>query len=303
MSSPRTLIVTGAGGFVAGSVLAQAGPTWERHAVSRRPPSGRAENLHWHQIDPFDRAQWTALFRAVSPAAVIHTAAAADIDFCQANREAATAANVDLTSTVADLCAAVGAKLVHCSTDNVFDGEHAPYTETVPPAPINWYAETKAAAERVVAAAKGATAIARLALVVGRPVLGTGNSFVPRLAAALREGRTVAVPEQEVRTPIDVLTLGRALLELAAGRFEGIYHLAGNDRLNRLDPTRRIAVRLGLPANLVVAAHPARLAGRAPRPRDVSLDNSKARAELETPMLGFDDGLSLALGAAPGVPC
>jgi dTDP-4-dehydrorhamnose reductase len=248
-----------------------------------------------------------ALFQAVRPDAVIHTAAAADIDFCEANREAATAANEQFTGTVVSLCAAAEARLVHCSTDNVFDGEHAPYTEGDIPHPINWYAETKAAAERAVASSPGSTVIARLALVMGWPVRGAGNSFLPRLAAALRAGRNVAVPEREIRTPIDVLTLGRALLELAGSHQRGVFHLSGNDRLNRVELTQRIARHLGLPAELVIPADPAGLAGRAPRPRDVSLDNSKARRELATPMLGFDEALALAVrnGAdSPAVqPC
>ena len=53
---------------------------------------------------------------------------------------------------------------------------------------------------------------------------------------ALREGRGVAMPENEVRTPVDVITVGRALLELAAGPHQGIFHLAGCSRVSRSPP-------------------------------------------------------------------
>ena len=62
------------------------------------------------------------------------------------------------------------------------------------------------------------------------------------MIASLKVGRTVAVPEHEVRTPVDVITVGRALLELATGNHNGIFHLAGHDKLNRLEIAQKIAL-------------------------------------------------------------
>jgi dTDP-4-dehydrorhamnose reductase len=233
------------------------------------------------------------LFHEVRPQAVIHTAALADIDFCQTHTEAARTANVDFTRTLADLCADTGARMVFCSTDTIFDGEHAPYSEDAPPGPVNLYAQTKVEAEQLVARLGSQAVIARLSLVVGLPLLGAGNSFLVRMIAALKDGKAVSMPEQEVRTPVDVITVGRALLELAAGNHHGIFHLAGHSRVTRLEMAQQIARRFGLPEHLVVAQGGANAPGRAARPRDVSLNNAKACAHLETPMLTLDDGLSL----------
>ena len=87
MTPRKKLIVTGANGFVAGSVLAQAGDDWQVHAVSRGGPLARRDHLHWHTCDPLAPAQLDRLFHAVRPEAVIHTAALADIDFCQTHQE------------------------------------------------------------------------------------------------------------------------------------------------------------------------------------------------------------------------
>src|SRR4029077_560131 len=121
------------------------------------------------------------------------------------------------TRQVSDLCRETGARLVFCSTDTIFDGEHAPYAEEDPPGPVNLYAETKVEAERIVQGLGTRAVIARLSLVVGLPVLGAGNSFLARMVATLKDGRSVGMTEREVRTPVDVITVGRALLELAAG--------------------------------------------------------------------------------------
>ena len=293
MTARNKLIVTGAHGFVAGSVLAQSGDEWQVHAVSRGEPLAGRDALQWHTCDPRQPGQIAQLFHEVRPQAVIHTAALADIDFCQAHPEAARTGNVDFTHIVADLCADTGARLVFCSTDTIFDGEHAPYSEDDPPGPVNLYAQTKVEAEQLVARLGSQAVIARLSLVVGLPLLGAGNSFLVRMIAALKDGKAVSMPEQEVRTPVDVITVGRALLELAAGNHHGIFHLAGHSRVTRLEMAQQIARRFGLPEHLVVAQGGANAPGRAARPRDVSLDNAKACAQLETPMLTLDDGLSL----------
>src|ERR1043166_527196 len=130
MNTKKKLMVTGAQGFVAGSVLAQVGDDWEVHAVSRtgepvEPPEksqrqrGRASR-HWHVCDPLAPGQLDQLFRAVRSDVVIHSAALADIDFCQSHPELAQAVNVDLTRNLAELCVESGARLIFCSTDTVF---------------------------------------------------------------------------------------------------------------------------------------------------------------------------------------
>lgn len=298
MDTKKKLIVTGAHGFVAGSVLAQAGSGWEVHAISRSQETVRRDSWHWHVCDPLTRAALTQVFRDVQPYAVIHTAAQADVDFCQAHPELARAVNVNLTRNLAELCAESGARLIFCSTDTIFDGEHAPYKEEDLPGPVNLYAETKVEAEQSVNHLAAQAVIARLALVIGLPLVGIGNSFVVRMIAALKSGRAIAVPEHEVRTPVDVITAGRALLELAAGNHCGVFHLSGLSRVNRLELARTIASRFGFPEHLVIAQTASAMPGRAARPRDVSLANNKACAELKTAMRTLDEGLSLILHAA-----
>jgi len=297
MTAQKKLVVTGAHGFVAGSILAQAGDGWLVHAISRGEPLVQRDNLWWYTFDPLAPDELARILRKAAPDVVIHTAAVADIDFCQTHPEIARAVNVDLTRRVANQCAEAGCKLVFCSTDTIFDGEHAPYDEDDLPGPVNLYAETKMEAERIVARLGAQAVIARLSLVVGLPVLGAGNSFLARMVAAFKDGRRVAVPEQEVRTPVDVITAGSALLELAGGNHHGIFHLSGHARISRFKMAQQIAVRFGFSRDFVVAQATA-TTGRAARPRDVSLDNAKVCATLKTPMCTLDEGLSLILQTA-----
>lgn len=294
-------MVTGAGGFVAGSIVRQAGPEWEVHAISRGEALLTREGLFWHRVDVRDAAGLNATVRETQPHAVIHTAALADIDYCDAHRDEAEALNVGVTEQLARLCRETGARMVHLSTDTVFDGTKGNYRETDAPGPVNFYAETKVRAEQIVSATLPNAVIARLSLVVGFPVLGTGNSFLAKLVPALEAGHEVGAPDDEFRTPIDVITLGRALLELAGSRVPGIIHLAGNDWMSRFEIVQRIARRMGFPEGLVLPRSATGAPGRAPRPRDVSLYNAKARGTLRTRMLGFDAGLDVILDARKGL--
>jgi dTDP-4-dehydrorhamnose reductase len=225
----------------------------------------------------------------------------ADIDRCESNRDEAFAVNVGVTEALVALCRETGARMVYVSTDTVFDGKKGRYRETDPPGPINYYAETKARAESSVSKTLSEAVIARLSLVVGFPVIGAGNSLLAKIVPEFEVGRQVGAPADEYRTPIDVITAGRALLELAGGSVAGCVHLAGNDRVSRFELLRRVAARMGYPTELVVARAAGNAPGRAPRPQDVSLDNARARAVLATPMVGIERGLDLILNARKGV--
>jgi dTDP-4-dehydrorhamnose reductase len=238
---------------------------------------------------------WKSLVREIAPQAIVHTAALAGIDFCEANQAVCTAVNTQFTVELAAVAAELGTKFVYCSTDNVFDGERGPYGEEDPAHPVNHYGHSKRAGELAVENAGGSWAVARLALVMGLPIFGTGNAFLARMLPTLDRGEVLGVPPKEIRSPIDVVTLGRVLLELAENDFNGYLHLAGDDILPRDDIARRIAVRFGFPAELVQARDPEDLPGRAPRPRDVSLCNSRAKCVLDTPLCGIEEGLDRIL--------
>ena len=301
MARIRRLLATGCGGFVGSAVAHEMRPPWECHALTRGPALLHREGQVWHTLNILSAPDLERVFNAVSPDVVIHAAACADIDLCEADKDAAHNINVEVTRNLAQLCRARETRMILVSTDTVFDGTKGNYTESDPPGPVNWYAETKAAAERIVAGLPSNWVVVRTSLVAGLPLLGSGKSSISRALSVLQAGGELAVSDREIRSPIDVVTLARALIELAGMDFSGYLHLAGNDVLNRFDMTRRIAAKFGLPVHLVVPRTSADASGGAPRPLDVSLCNAKARSMLKTPMLGLEAGLDLALSTKKGI--
>jgi dTDP-4-dehydrorhamnose reductase len=291
----KRLLVTGLGGFVSGSVIAQGKRDWEIDAISSPNHLFEIEGVRCHRLDLRERSGLQTLFETHTPHAVIHAAAKADIDACQSHPSDAEAVNVGITHSLVELCAETGTRLVHCSTDTVFDGKSGNYTEDQPPNPVNWYGQTKVRSEEIALEGSENSIVARLALVMGLPVYGSGNSFLAKMIDHLEVGQAVKFPENEIRTPIDVITLGQALLELADNGLTGLIHLAGNTRLNRYEMSCRIAQHLGYSRDLIQATDSNSLPDRAPRPSDASLDNSKARSLLMTPMKSLIEGLDHVL--------
>lgn len=281
--------------------MAQAPVQWELHGTGRSEklpdaeglPAGRT--LQYHPLDLLDREKMEWLLRSVRPDVVIHTAAMANIDLCESQPAIAMAMNTDATERLAVLCRETGARLVFCSTDTVFDGVKGRYTESDPPNPVNVYADTKVRAEQAVLAASADNVVARLSLVMGLPVMGKGNSFLADTLEKLKKGESIKFPGNEIRTPIDVITLGAALNELAVNGFGGIIHLSGNTRINRYEMARQIAGATGFSPDRILPVNSNSLPGRAPRPNDASLDNALAKRILDTPMRSLSEGLTLAL--------
>jgi len=291
----KRLFLTGAGGFVGGHVLIAALPDWQVIGFTRSPAPLVHPRLIWWQHTLLDQEALARAFVLHRPTAVIHAAAMSDIDACEEQPELAYQMNVGVTQRIVQLCGQFGSKLVFTSTDTVFGGSKRFYREQDPVDPANYYGRTKVEAEQCVLQESSGAVVARLSLVAGLAAFDRGNSFIVRALTALTSGKPIAVPDDEFRTPVWVHTVSQALLELAAGEWSGLFHLAGNERLSRYEAVRRLADRLGASPDLVQIKNSPYLGGRAPRPKDVSLDNRKARSTLTTTFLDFNQTLGRIL--------
>jgi dTDP-4-dehydrorhamnose reductase len=246
-------------------------------------------------VDLTDSDAVARAFRDVAPDAVVHAAALARVGDCHRDPDRAFRVNTAASAHLAELCAAAGARLVHVSTDLVFDGERPPYRETDPPAPLSVYGRSKAEAERAVLAHPGHVVV-RVSLLFG-PALTTSSSFFDQQVEALRAGRPVTLFEDEWRTPIDLATAARALVELARADVEGVFHLGGPERLSRLEMGRLLARHLGAGEELLRAVRRSDVPAGEPRPCDTSLDSGRWRAAFpHVPCPGYEEALRGLLG-------
>lgn len=276
---PKLLII-GASGFVGSRWAQVAARQFDVVGGSRRPTTGDDAVA----IDITDPASVAAAFEHVRPRYVTHLAALSDIDRAERERDLAEAINYHGALHVAQQCAQREIRLVYTSTDAVFDGTKGIYYESDPPAPLNWYGQTKARAEQAITQLLPSAAIVRLSLVLGLGAQPGGNSYLEKVAGNLRAGNPIITPTFEYRNPIDVDTLCAFLLELTAlASATGIFHIGASDKMSRYDLARAIAQQLGYSPDLIVAQQ-APVAGRAPRGRDDFLVSDRLRAVCRTPV-------------------
>lgn len=269
------IVVTGASGFLGGHValaLAARAQPFRALVRSGEAPPGLAAGTVL-RLDLEDDAATDDLFRDLRPSAVVHCAAEAAVAACAADPERARRLNVELPARLASLCRSLGAHLVFVSTDMVFDGEHAPYTETDPPAPTTVYGSTKRDGELAVLALLPSATVARLPLLYGDSATSR-ESFQARVAADLRAGKPVRLFFDEHRTPLEVREAARRLLALAETRTEGVVHLPGPSRASRMDLGRALCAAIGADPALLVPVSRTLVPGE-PRPRDLSLATAR----------------------------
>lgn len=253
----RTLLVTGGAGYLGREVVRRAPAAgWDVRAIFfSSPPLDLPAD--WRHADVRDLD--AELVDGVD--AVIHTAYRQNDD--------AWSTNVDGSAAVAR--AARGRRLVHLSSDIVFDGTRGRYREEDVPAPVNDYGRSKAEAELRVADLHPGATIVRTSL-----IYGTETGPQERLA---RQGTRFFV--DEIRSPVHVADLADALLELLELDVPGPLHVAGADDISRYD----FAKLLG--AGEIEAAHTT--PDRAP---NVSLDSSRAQTLLKTCLRGVYETFS-----------
>ena len=178
----------------------------------------------------------------------------------------------------------VGARLVHVSSDAIFDGTANPYTEAARPHPITPYGAAKAAAETAVGAIAPEAAIVRTSLIISREPLDPQTRLVRDLATGKR---STPLFTDQYRCPIGANDLAGAILELAANDFAGAINVAGSDALSRYELGCLIARAYQLDATKLpttsVATH------SAPVIVDVRLDSTLARSLLKTPLRGISE--------------
>lgn len=281
---PR-LLITGGTGYLGQMLVRLAGAAgWQVVATycQQQPWSQSNIPVEWVALDVRDPAATAAVVAAAQPVVVIHTA------FRQYEPDlyAVTARGA---GAVAAAAAQAGARLVHLSSDVVFDGKLArAYREDDPLSPINDYGQAKADAEQFVLTAAPAAVIVRTSLIYGFTPLDRHTRFVFDLIDGVQSGQLF---RDEIRCPVLVDDLAAALLELAAGTFRGVLHVAGSDRLSRYE--------FGVLLARFHGRDPARLqAGLAaasglPRPLDCALDLSRSAHVLHTQPRGATQVLTV----------
>ena len=228
-------------------------------------------------------------FERVKPDAIIHLAALTNVDLCENERDLALQMNVKAVEKIAKEASKHGSYLVHVSTEHVFDGSKGRYDETDKTNPLNWYGKTKLLGEEAVQSNASSWCIARTCAMFG--LHHRKKTFPMILVEKLMLGQEMQVWKDQYISPTYVTNLSRMLVEMSERKLQGIFHLSGSSRLSRLEQAKLLTYALGLDESLIkpITVRDAKLV--AERPRDSSLDVSKAISSLEAKPESIENSL------------
>jgi dTDP-4-dehydrorhamnose reductase len=249
-------------------------------------------------LDVLDAVRAAAVLRDLRPTHVVNTTAYNQVDRAEDDTAAAFALNAGAVEHLARTCEALGAMLVHFSTDYVFDGaRRTPYAETDAPNPVNVYGESKLRGEQLARAACGRVLIFRVCGLFGiaRSSGKGGTNFVETMLRVAQAGRPLRVVGDQVLTPSYTLDLARKVWRLLPKAPPGTYHLTNGGQTSWYDFAREIFRLRGLKPDLT-AVTAADFGARARRPAYSVLAHGALAALGEDDLRPWPEALAAYLG-------
>ncbi|MDD4182778.1 MAG: SDR family oxidoreductase [Candidatus Omnitrophica bacterium] len=283
----KNILITGGSGLLGSNIVKIAVSKFNVHATynSNKVSMKGASFL---QADLADK-QNISRIKNIKPDFIINCSALTNIDYCQEHPAEAYRNNVMLSINIAEAARDIGAYLIHISTDNVFDGQKGNYKEEDTTGPINIYGKTKLEAEREILSLYPQACIVRTNI-YGWNKLGK-LSLAEWMLGELRNSRKLPAFKDVYFSPILVNCLAGILFELEEKKYNGILHVAASQSCSKLDFAYALAEVFGINKNLInpvsVSAHNF----KAPRPKNLSLDASKAEKILRHRLPNISEGL------------
>ncbi|HZK76008.1 MAG TPA: SDR family oxidoreductase [Candidatus Kapabacteria bacterium] len=300
--SKETVLITGCHGFVGQHVVRlfveesscelvlTAREEKSLFAGMEKEPRIRA----YHPMDVTQRTSVRDVIGMAKPDVIVNCAGFVKVDEAETQREAAWRANVTALEHLTEIARKIDARIVHISSDLVFDGTRAPYAELDTPHPINYYGRTKLASENVLRTCGIEYTIFRTSSVYGAADHANTN-YALSVIASIESGEPVMAATDLINAPTLVDDLALAIVRATERRRLGLYHAGGPEMITRFEFAQRIVEMFGLNASMIVPTTVSELRSsgrwRAERPARNGLVSLKAQTDLGIRLSNVDDGL------------
>ena len=227
------------------------------------------------QLNIVDKIMLKDIISSTSPDVIINLAALTNVDFCESNPEIAKEVN---TNGVQNLVDVFSGKIIHLSTDYVFDGLKGPYKEEDQINPISVYGKTKYDAEKIVLD-KNNNLVLRANVLYD--MLGNNKaSFLNWVVNNLKNKNSIQVVNDQFNNPTWTESIAEILVNCLNKNMSGLYHWGDQDYLSRYDFAIKIAESYNLKSDLIKQISTSQLKQVAPRPLNGGLDQSKLKKYL-----------------------
>ncbi len=289
------ILVTGSNGLLGQKLteLLSSEPSIQLIATARGESVIPITTGEYHTLDITKAAAVDSLITQIKPEVIIHTAAMTQVDDCETQREACWQANVVAVENLISACKKNNVHLVHVSTDFIFDGTEGPLDENAVPNPVNYYGESKLAAEQRIQASDISWSILRTVLVYGITNDMSRSNIVLWVKNSLEQGKKIQVVNDQWRTPTLAEDLAMGCYLAAKKRVTGIYNISGQDFLSPYDIAMKTAQYFSLDASLISATDSSTFTQPAKRPLKTGFIIDKAKHALGYEPHTFEEGLAV----------
>jgi len=233
------------------------------------------------------------IINEIKPNVIIHLAAMTNVDMCETEQDLAMKINAQATKDLATESAKHKTFFLYVSTDYIFDGKEGMKSEEDSPNPLSFYGKSKLAGELALNNLASSWAIARTSTPFG--IHPKKNAFPLWVKENLESKKEIHVLTDQFTSPTYVPNLSKMLIEVATRQITGIIHLAGSTRISRHDLAHLVASKLNLDKSLLKPTKIDDMNWKAKRPRDSSLDVSKAKEFLKEKPQTIEKSLDLFL--------
>jgi len=282
------VLVTGSAGLIGSQVtkdLVDSGDTVYSGFHKTEPDVGIPTQLDLSDINSIND-----IIKKTNPDSVIHLGAMTNVDLCEKEKGLAMKINAKATEFLAKQAAKNNSFFVYVSTDYVFDGVEGMKKESDKPNPVDYYGMSKLEGEKSLMNLASSWCIARTSTPYG--LHSSKTTFPIWIANKLKENTEVTVVTDQYTSPTYVPNLSRMLIEISRRQLVGIFHVSGATRISRYDMAEQLADKLKLPKTLLLPSSIKKMDWVAKRPKDSSLDVSKALDILKEKPLDIEQGLN-----------
>ena len=233
----------------------------------------------------------SSVLTEIKPDVVIHLGAMTGVDLCEKEKTSASEINTRATEIIAKECSKLNSFLVYVSTDYVFDGNFGMYKEDNVANPLGFYGKSKLEGEKAVQNFSTNWCIARTSTPFG--LHPTKKSFPMWVIENLQKQKQIDVLIDQFTSPTYVPNLSRMLIEISERRITGIIHAAGASKISRYQMASMVSDKLNLDGTLLKQISMNKMKWVAQRPKDSSLDVSRASSILNEKPQKIDQSLNL----------
>lgn len=286
------ILITGANGLL-GQKTVQVFANETAHELVLTDLQDSAIDPHGFVYFPMDITKKEDVKESVRkylPDIIMNIAAYTNVDGCETEKELSWRVNVDAVKHFIIASRINSSKIIHISTDYVFDGKTGGYDENSKPNPLSYYGKGKLAAENALITSGVPNAIVRTMI-----IYGTGKNlrlnFALWLIEKLKNNEPVTIVDDQFGQPTIVDDIALSLLRIVERDKSGIFHVSGSQYINRYDFALKLAEIFSFDKKLILPIKTSDLNQAAPRPMNSSFISLKTETELGVKTLNVTEGL------------